>query len=233
MQWAAKNAEAPFDLPSTFKNPFLGIWGGATWELENLALFNQAAYTNVASRNQRLDDRVSRLKQVEGSTSAPDDDEEYEAFEMVLARERQAIMNGELEVDAISRYADEVTIVASWAFVEKHLNETLRSLQSALGVNASGSHRWPDIEQAYSACGIDLPQLANYADANECRQVNNAIKHSGVVSGPIANLPTFAGKSGSRLEDLELDVQRYFFSAGGFVGAVIEESAGVAEAQVP
>jgi hypothetical protein len=228
MQWAAAKGEAPFDLRLPFMiPPFHDMWAGAHWEMENLALFNQAAYSGVVKRASVTDELWEEHQRME---AIPASDDEDEGKQVALARLRETATANEIESEAIARYADEVTVVATWAFVEKLLNRGLTALQTALGQPLITDHRWPNINAAFQQCGIDLSAASGFADADECRKVNNAIKHAGVVSNALAALPAFAGKAGSALTDLELDTQRYFFGAGDFTSAVLETCSDVVKA---
>lgn len=222
----------PFDIPMT-SEAFTGLWIGAFWELENLALFNQAAYTTVEARNLKLNTQAAEVDRDEKAGQAITDEVEADAFERAVYQRKNLIYNGELEVAAITRYADEVTIVATWAFVEKHLNEALRLLQGAMNIPQHSSHRWPDINAAFLALGIDLSQLPCFSDADECRRVNNAIKHSGMVSSSLAALPAFSGQVGLKLAALAMDTQRYYLNAGGFIAAAVERASDLAYPNQP
>lgn len=226
MQWAAIHHRAPYDQRfSDIAPAFTAIYNATHWEIENLALFNQASYHDVSNRNDGLDRRTAALNQIARSENIDEDEEE--SFELALARRRESIFAGEMEVEAISRYADEVTVIASWTIVEKQLNRALPALQNMLGHPLTSSHRWPEIEQAFGACGVVLAGLSSYADANECRTLNNAIKHSGVVQGAIAQFPFFQASVGKPIEEIELDTQRYLFAAADFIGASLEASSAV------
>ncbi|WP_156025098.1 hypothetical protein [Sphingomonas phyllosphaerae] len=224
MQWPmVHNGDVPLDRRMMdMVRPFSDAWAAAFWELENLALFNQAAYYNVESRNKHLDEHAAAIK----SWTPPneDDDELYEQFSLALSRERNTIIGGELEVEAIARYADEVTIIACWAFAEKNLNDGLSKPRGLLGLADARSHRWPDIRASFLECGLELETLDSFADADECRRVNNAIKHGGLVDRGLAQIPFFAPSADKNISTLELETQRYYFGVADFIGAMYESS---------
>ena len=223
MQWpVVHGGSAPIDVRLfDMIDPFLRHWSLAHWELENLALFNQATYYNVAERDKNLDLAVGNLKDWQRPASDADDDE-IEAFNLAMSRHQNAIIAGDMEMEAISRYADEVTIIATWAFAEKYLNAGLTTMRTLLNLPPANSHRWPDIASSYAECGVVLSTLDSFADADECRRLNNAIKHSGKVDGGLTQFAFFAGKQGSTLNDLVLETQRYYFGVADFVGATFE-----------
>lgn len=233
MQWSIFNKTAPYDirLAGVF-DEWASRWHMAMWELENLAHFNQSVYGGVKERLDKSEALLSEYKRIQ-QIAVEDDSMEASFKEQKLVRMRQSMMINDDVADAVARYADEVTIIAVWAFIEKHLNHALIALQARLNIPQATDHRWPNIEQAYIRCGIDLSKISAFADANECRQVNNAIKHGGVVSNALGARPSFAGKVGLPLETIVLDVQRYYLSAGDFTSAALEECSNIAGKQAP
>jgi hypothetical protein len=227
MQWpVVHGGMAPLDVRiMDMVPPFQGVWHAAHWELENLALFNQAAYSDVMRRIEALDERAREIRSwvqpVEG-------DDEIESFQIMWSRANDGVISGEIEAEAISRYADEVTTVDTWAFAEKNLNRGLAELRTLLVLPAVSSHRWPDIQAAFQECGVDLNALDSFQDADECRRVNNTIKHSGVVSQGLAQCAFFAPHAGNDISSIELPTQRYYFGVADFVGAMFEKCSDIA-----
>ena len=213
-------------------DPFTRHWNIAYWELENLALFNQAAYSNVIDRNRSLDHTAEHLKTWQ-RPSGEDGEEAAEAFDRALYRQYDAIIAGELEAEAIAQYADEVTIVASWTFAEKYLNLGLTEMRARLSLPAANSHRWPQLQVAFGECGVALVDMDSFVSADECRRVNNAIKHSGRVDAGLAQSPFFADKQGMSLRDITLETQRYYFGVADFVGAMFERCSNILRALPP
>lgn len=226
MQWpVVHGGMAPLDIRiMDMIPPFQNVWHTAHWELENLALFNQAAYSDVLRRREALKERSKEIR----SWVEPQDEDEVELFQIMWSRASDGVISGEMEVEAISRYADEVTTVAAWAFAEKNLNRGLTELRALLALPAAGSHRWPDIQAEFQACGVDLPALDSFPDADECRRVNNAIKHSGLVGQSLAQSAFFAPHAGEEISSLELPTQRYYFGIADFIGAMFERCSEIA-----
>lgn len=233
MQFSLPNKEYPYDIRLLGVSDEWGMrWQTAMWELENLAHFNQSAYAGVDKRNEETETIFNDYKRIELISVEQESDDAY-FKELRLGRMRQTMMINDDIVEKVARYADEVTIIAVWAFIEKHLNFGLTTLQKKLNLPQTSDHRWPSIEQAYLQCGIKLSQLSGFEDANECRLVNNALKHAGMVSQLLGDYPAFAGKVDLTLDTVILDVQRYYFAAGDFTSAAMERCSQIAQQQLP
>jgi hypothetical protein len=117
-------------------------------------------------------------------------------------------------------------VIALWATVEQYLSRCLVVAEGALGTmpNDAGSFRWNDLDRRYVTVGIDLRSLTGHAAVNECRVLNNKIKHLGIVDDELSSFPHFAHRRGTRLTDIELDLQRYVNGVFEFVGHTLESA---------
>lgn len=222
-EWCAKGNRLPFDLllPGTVGDPFPLIWDASYFDFENLALFNRAAYLDVSARNAKSEAMLEECRKIQ-KIPVEDDEDQYEFRNRQLARRMQSIEINGSEMEGVRSYADQVTVIATWAFIEKILNRSLVTLRSYLGMTELTDHRWPRIVDAYQECGIALSAVKQFEDINECRLVNNSIKHGGFVSSSLAACPTFDGQVGKDLNDCVLDTQRYYFSAADYIMRTLE-----------
>ncbi|RDZ28200.1 hypothetical protein DX914_03380 [Lysobacter silvisoli] len=128
----------------------------------------------------------------------------------------------------IRAYADQMIVVGLWTIAEQFLGKVYRGFVAFRdsvdenGVNAP--YRWDHFVSSYEQLGIDLAALENYANADECRLVNNAIKHDPVVGSRLQALAFFFPHLGKDLEALQLDVQRYVNGVSDFLGSLIEKA---------
>jgi hypothetical protein len=225
-QFTAEGNRAPFDMRSfQMQGVFGGFYGQIYFEMENLALFNNAAYSVAQQRMDvatKIDDEIESIL----AKGEPEDEDDRAFVERMIVRRRMAADDQSSIAASTMRYADEHTIIACWAFVEKHVNRTINELNAALGGSAQRDYRWDGMKAALLSYGIDLTSLGSYADANECRIVNNTIKHSGIISPTLAQTPAFANKAGQSLDGEVLDTQRYYFGVYDFVGELFELASG-------
>ena len=76
--------------------------------------------------------------------------------------------------------------------------------------------------QEYNSLGIDLTTLNGLADADECRVLNNSIKHGEMVDERLAQFPFFTAHLGTELTNLDFEMQRYLTGVFNFCGSLIE-----------
>lgn len=227
-QYALENGcKAPYPIRSPeMVGPFLGLYTTNMFELENLALFNRAAYSTIAERNARADQMAGQAQAIFDQPGQHEDDDAHEMRAQIASRLRIAAYNEDSVSSAICRYADELCIIALWAFAERNINATLEVLDRHTGQPARQDHRWNILKTALGHYNISLEALDSYADADECRLVNNALKHSGKVSGALLAYPAFTQSAGASLQHLQLDTQRYYFGVSDFIGALLEAASG-------
>lgn len=217
---------APFEIPLSHPlatdhyfphetGKFGGLQSAFGWELVNLALFHRAAFGEVLSRHGFLQKEAALDER--GESKHPVGSDEWEMDQISLSRRRTAFLNSHAEAAAIAGFADELAVIALWSLVEKTLGQTLTIMDPNLH-----QYRWDQLQRGFSAYGVDLMQLPYANIADECRLVNNAIKHGGVVTPQLDRLARFSGKVGHRIRDLDLAVQTYMIGVYNLVGATLE-----------
>lgn len=68
-----------------------------------------------------------------------------------------------------------------------------------------------------------LNQLLGYTDANECRVLNNTIKHQGTVNKRSSKFPYFSSHVGKELPNIEFEMQRYYNGIWNLLGELIQK----------
>jgi hypothetical protein len=114
-----------------------------------------------------------------------------------------------------------------WAFAEKYLNriysQTIQKKLNSAIVLPKSEYKWDDFSKKYlDDLGVPLDKSDLFNDVNECRLVNNAIKHGGVVSKKLASFPAFHGREGLELETFTLETQRYCNAIYSFIGSTAD-----------
>lgn len=193
-----------------------GLYVAAQFELANLATFHRAALETA----KRQDDAVTRyaaaLNAEPPSPLFNDDDRQHWA-ELMDSRARTAILDADSQIAAIVAYANELCIIGLWAHTEKHLDGALTGM-----AGPSGEYRWDGFLRAFESAGIDIRSLPGFETADECRLLNNALKHGGVVSPALAAKTTFRRDLGKELRNLELHPQPYLLSVHHLIGSLLE-----------
>jgi hypothetical protein len=88
-------------------------------------------------------------------------------------------------------------------------------------------HKWLELSKRFSRIGIRLATCKSYAGANECRILNNKIKHVGTVDGELSKFGRYSEVAGMPIDKIEIDVQYYANAAYEFIGCVMEVSGDV------
>lgn len=199
------------------------VYGAYYWELENICLFQQAAHTAVSLRNERLDAVAAENKEFDQAHKAlvSTNDDEREGAMLAQSRRWEQVLAEENTLETIEAFNAELTTIAIWTVIEKTMVQMLAALEASTGETRSSTVRFDVMQQRFFSCGVDLVKLSGFADVDECRCVNNAIKHGGKIGTGLASFPRFAGLSGTAVRRQTLDVQRYLFGAHTFLGSVL------------
>ena len=119
-------------------------------------------------------------------------------------------------------------VVAFWALAEQFLGKIFRklvALETGKSVNSVKSpDKWDKFKLEYSKKGINLEALHDYPIADECRVLNNHIKHEPIISNRLAAFALFQDHIGKPLDSMILDPQRYLNGVSNFLGSLIEKS---------
>jgi hypothetical protein len=195
------------------------------FEFAYVCRFNQWIFFEVARQDARADAAVKHLASLSDS-----EDQSEEACEMTaIGRSRilEGVRNIDLDIDGVSNLADQLTIVGLWAFAEKYLNriysQTVQKKLNSSILLFKNEYRWDEFSKKYfDDLGVPLDKSDLYNDANECRLVNNAIKHGGIISRKLASFPMFHGREGLGLETFTLETQRYCNAIYSFIGSTAD-----------
>lgn len=109
-------------------------------------------------------------------------------------------------------------------YVEQYLGKTLDIGEKSIkGSSSAGSHVWNNIVNNFSKIGVDVKACKGYSNIDECRVLNNKIKHVGFVDEKLAEYPYFSSFLGKDLNCINFELQRYTDSVFEFVGNAMEE----------
>lgn len=195
------------------------LYGEAQFELTDLATFHRAAMATAQNLDKHLEQVVANLG---GRPSPPRfNDEDSEGWEeLQWSRAQTYIMDTDSRIASIVGYADELCIIGLWAHAEKFLGKILVAL-----TGAEPAYQWDEFVRAFGRAGISLAKLPGHDGANECRLLNNALKHGGAVTAALAKSETFVGKEGKSLRELAPDPQPYLLAVHHLIGSLLEVSA--------
>lgn len=195
---------------------FLLLYGVFQFELSDMALFHRSAISTAKSLDKELEEYITSIKN-RPETPNYNDEDPYFWTELKKSREREYIIENDSRINSIAINADELLIVGLWSKAEKYLNKSLSILSTT-----SHDHRFNQIIISFNNHGIDITKLPGYEGANECRLINNSIKHGGLVSQQLSNCVNFTNKEGIEINSIHLNVQQYMLSIHHFIGSLLE-----------
>jgi len=227
-QQAALNYE---NRPKSYMNNCSGklsnIQSDLYYHLHDLSKFHQVIINDLNKRNIDFDNEYKSFKEDVNLTesSLTGDDEERGHLEYVASQRQRAFHEEGMVIDRCKSYADEFSVVGMWATAEKYLGQVYKAIESDhTGTPISditAPYRWNIIKSKFSEKSISLESLDGYADANECRVLNNAIKHSGFVNPQLAQFTFFTPLEGKELNHIDFEVQRYYNGIYSLLGDLI------------
>lgn len=197
------------------------------WHHHDMCLFHQAVCGHLQQRNKRLYDIVADYEQrIEKFKNAnlDSDSDEYEWVQIMFARAREHMRVLEMEYESLRSFGDQHVVIGLWAIVEQYCGRVLIALEKHQGIGSGmeSPHQFQQLERRFAAVSISIRNCKGYGGIDECRVVNNKIKHVGLVDDHLARYPHFAGMNGKDLNELELPMQFYSDSVYEFVGHVME-----------
>jgi len=198
--------------------PLNGIQQELHWRLFDFCRIHQIVYKEIALIDAKLDSLdVENLK----FTGDIESFEEYQKFKLI-----GAVRDKDIENNRVLNFTDHITVVGLWAIAEQFLGKVFRGYKAVIDncqpESVQHPYRWDAIVNVFTSIGIDLSACENFQNANECRILNNAIKHDPIVGNRLISFPYFAPYQGKRLEDTPLEMQRYLNGVSDFLGSLIE-----------
>lgn len=130
-------------------------------------------------------ENLSILEKYKGVNSKKIDIEAYHQEYMILA---ESIYYEEKELQTLV----EMQIVYAFKMFEIGLKQLL---SAAFSLKKSRElYKWENIIYLLEKKGLKIKQVEHYPDINHFRLVNNTIKHSGLVTSEMKNIPEFSNK---------------------------------------
>ncbi len=211
-----EGAPIPFMFNAT--GPIGHLQSELHWRLFDFCRIHQIVYKEILSVEKKLDglDEIQLTGDIES------------AEELQKVRILDAAMEKDNENRRVTIFVDHMTIVGLWAIAEQFLGKVYRefcSIQDEIDPDdISVPYRWDDFIREYSSRGICLADRENYENANECRAVNNSIKHAPKVGDKLLVFNYFIDYAGKELESVPVEMQRYLNGVSDFIGSLIEKA---------
>lgn len=206
------------------------LWTRFLWHHHDLCLFHQAIYRELSDRAAAMKDCSEDLRRESATFKrAPHDaeSEEHEWNGVMLSRAREHLCVLEQEYESLRGFGDHHTVIGLWAMVEQYCGRTLVAVENHLWAKSAGAespHRFQELRERFLTAGISVETCKSYLAIDECRVLNNKIKHLGYVDAQLAGHGHFAGLQGLELSRVPLMMQFYSDGVFEFIGALLEKS---------
>ncbi|SRR5690554_545490 len=211
-----REAEGPITFLSNIGGAIGYLQGELEWRLFDFCRIHQIVYKEI-------DGIEAELDKIEVEPFSDDIDD---ISNLATARKMNSIIGKTHENDRIVSFVDHMTVVGLWAIAEQFLGKIYRAYFSKANNVDEDSivapYRWDDFVREYNNLGLDLTTCMNYDNANECRVLNNTIKHANKVNSRLASFSYFSSFTGQDLERFPIEMQRYLNGVSDFLGSLIE-----------
>lgn len=197
------------------------------WLLSDFCRMHQIVYKEITHIEEGLTHFTQENKEKLTLSSTFDLSEEKYYEEIQKVRILDSIIAQEQENKQVLGFIDQMAVVGLWALSEQFLGKIYRTYISiTTNVDAetvSSPYRWNDFIDKYASIGINLSACDGFEDADECRVVNNAIKHNPIVEKRLEVFQYFTPHKGSKLTEVPLEMQRYLNGVNNFLGSLMEK----------
>lgn len=191
-----------------------------------LCMVHQVIYADLSRKNTN---GLMLLNAFRDSLKPPPEELEDEEREWILVsqtRELDKFMNLSDTLNRTKQFADQHSVIGLWAITERFLGRTyssIVSIRTSVDVKTVKTpYRWEGFAKEFDALSIDLHSLHGATDADECRVLNNTLKHSEWVDKRLGSFPFFAPYVGHPVRDIKLEMQRYATGIYHFCSSLIE-----------
>lgn len=191
------------------------------WKLADFSKVNRITFDYINKRSKFLDEiEISPL------TSDPNDIEN-----LMVYRKMSEIIGASDELDQMTSFVDQMTIVGLWALAEQYISKIYKELYSQLRNVPIGQVKsffsWTDYIREFNTLNLDITTCDNFPNADECRVLNNAMKHDINVEKKLLRFDFFKPYADKTLDEVPFEMQRYFNGVSDFLGSLIEKSTAI------
>ncbi len=190
------------------------------WRISDFCRIHQIVYKEITHIEEKIDAHNLKDIQFTGDVESFEEYKKSRLFDAVIAQD--------IENKKVISFVDHMTVVGLWAIAEQFLGKVYREVKcltdNCKPEDVSAPYRWDEFLTKYDDIGIDLKMCENFGNADECRVLNNTIKHDPVVGGRLITFTYFLPYQGKKIDDVPLEMQRYLNGVSDFLGSLIETS---------
>ena len=188
------------------------------WKMFDFCRLQQITHHHILQNEMKIDEFIKQHK--EALTNPAEED-------MGSVRIRENINVQSASNYQTYQFSNQMTVVGLWAIAEQTMGFVYKQMYSTINSVSDSSvkipYKFADFKKEFSKLGIKIEDLDTFDDANECRTLNNTIKHGYVIDGHILKFDYFAPLAGKLILDVDFELQRYVTGVIQFLSSLIEE----------
>jgi hypothetical protein len=191
------------------------------WKIVDFCRLQHITYSYIISREKALDEYADKNKEFLNNAN----DQSMEG--LVAVRQRENMRAETASNYQTFQFSNQMTVVGLWALAEQTLGFVYRQMFASIKAVPESDvkipYKFDKFKKKFLELGIDLEKLDTYDDANECRILNNTIKHRHLIEGDILKFAYFLPYSGKPILEVEFELQRYVTGIIQFLSSLIEQ----------
>lgn len=216
-----------FDHYFPQESTFMSLLHQFNFKLEEIVVFHRFAIVTYNNNKKAIDVIYGKFKTLNEEQKSKLTEEEHDTYQYGFMRHMELINHQDDINNKASFIANDSVIINVGATNEQYMSRSLASLISKKEntplEDVKVPYRWDQIRGKFLSYGIDITTLPSYDDLNECRVLNNKIKHLNKVDAELESFPTFSGKLNEPLSGMKYPLQKYILAAHHFIGMLLEE----------
>ncbi|WP_293774469.1 hypothetical protein [uncultured Pantoea sp.] len=198
------------------------------FKLEEIVVFHQFVLNTFKYNESAISKRYEKVNILDEEQKSKLTEEESESYHYWFMRHMENINHYDSLNKAAAYVANDSVVINIWAMIEQFMSKGLACLISKKeGIELSEvniPYRWDKIRNKFLLYNIEFSSLPSFNEINECRVLNNKIKHLNIVDAELESYPSFSGKLGKSLTGMQYPLQNYVLASHHFIGMLLEES---------
>ncbi|HDS9329492.1 hypothetical protein GOY49_011410 [Klebsiella pneumoniae] len=207
---------------------FMSLLSQFNFKLEEIVVFHRFTLATFNNNKKVIADRHNEFRQLDEDEMIKLSPDEFELYQLRFMRHMEYINHQDDINNKASYIANDSVVINTWAMNEQYMSRGLAqliSIKENKDINTiKPPHTWDKIKDKFLNYGIDFETLPSYDDFNECRVLNNKIKHLNTVDSALESFPSFSGKLNETLSGMKFPLQKYILASHHFIGMLLEEA---------
>jgi hypothetical protein len=187
------------------------------WKLFDFCRLQQITHSHIIKNDGHMKNLIAEKTDILNNASEED---------MGSVRMRENIRAQKLSNFQAFHFSNQMTIIGLWSLTEQTMGFVYKEMMTLKDVNAKSikiPYRFDEFSKKFKDLGIHLENLDTFNDADECRELNNSIKHGHLIESKLLNYEYFKPHAGKPILGTDFQLQRYMTGVIQFLSNLIEE----------